>query len=288
MILFRTKSVDQHLAKFAADVSRWSGQQIAFIIDERDGEKKVPPNTGKVSLTYSSCEKLGLYCPPDFAWRCGDYGLYLARKAYPEVSTFWLTESDVRFAGTKPAEFFSFFESRDEEFLASYLKSPEVDWAWNDFILSKDFAKKKCFFPVCRLSARAIDHMLSTRQHHSTQWSRRRFWANDEGFVATTLIGSNFSHGDLNDFNRTFYDVSSFHFETIMDGSFPIQSSETVRLYHPVLFDDALKIKKKRLATRKVKANVFVNAIRKFDQKIGMQGLARRKNSSLSWIPFTK
>ena len=283
VILFRTQDVDAPLAAFAAQLRDWSGMPVAFIVDERKGVATVPDWAAKVSLSERSCRELGLYCPKDFAWRCGDYGLYLARHANPDVDRFWLIENDVRITGTDPADFFAFFAARDEDFLASYIGPAPTDWYWHDSLLSRDRTPHKCFFPLCRISARALDGLLAARQSHSCSWSRRRFWPNDEGFVATGLIGDGFACADFNDFGRRFYDTSAFHFETIADGDALPACQDAVCLLHPVLYGDALARKRARLLARHERPSALARLGSRLDRKLGLSAIARRRNAARDW-----
>lgn len=283
MILIRTQTVDEHLTEFARQLQGWSGLPVAYIVDERNGPAPVPQGALKVGLSREACTALSLYCTVDFAWRCGDYGLYLARKAFPDVENFWLIESDVRIAGTQPESFFAFFADREEEFLTSYIEPVSRDWYWYPATVSRDRPVRKCFFPVCRFSSRAIDRLLAARQHQSRQWSRRHFWPNDEAFVATALLGDGVSSGDFNAFGKRFYEESEFHFETVADGDEAVMSDQPARLFHPVLYGDAVAAKRARLAQRQERPSLPVRIAAKLDRKIGPSALAYRLNRSREW-----
>jgi hypothetical protein len=82
----------------AEELAAASGQEVAFILDGRHPVKTFTPRP-KIMLTADACSVLGLYCPSDFGWRCGDYGVYLARQRLPDVEHFWLVEDDIRIAG---------------------------------------------------------------------------------------------------------------------------------------------------------------------------------------------
>lgn len=283
MILIRTQIVDDRLAAFARDLASWSGMSAAFIVDERKGEVTVPKSAIKISLTESSCRTLGLYCPHDFAWRCGDYGLYIARRTFPDARWFWLIESDVRIAGAHPEDFFRTFEQCERHFLSSYLGAASNDWAWYRAAKNNDVGVHKCFFPVCRFSAEAIDRMLEVRRLHGKTWSRRHFWPNDEAFVATTLIGEGWRYDDLNAVGSQVYDTREFHFETVFDGERDLPKDGPVRLFHPVLFSPALETKRARLAQREKRPGWRHRIATKFDGKLGLSALAYRLNRSRKW-----
>lgn len=285
MILIRTQEVDERLLDFSKDLERWSGLPCVFAIDERKAEIESPVGTQKVSLTQAACQSLGLHCPDDFAWRCGDYVLYLARKAHPGHDWYWLIESDVRMGGSDPGEFFRNFADCEFDLLASYMGAPDQNWPWLRSAESKDRSVQKCFFPVCRFSGQAIDHLLTVRQHHSKSWARRHFWPNDEAFVATTLMTENWSHADLNDVGEPVYSTHEFHFESVFDGDQDIPGEGVTRLFHPVLFSKALKAKRARLLERQKAPSLTDRILTKLDRKFGLSALAVTKNRASEWAP---
>ena len=249
MIVVRTDRVDAKLEAFAAELESLSGLPTLFLVDESLGEID-SGGRAKISLTPQACKSLGLYCPKDFAWRCGDYGFYLARTQYPEATNIWMIENDVRLAGTTPKALFEKFDSISVDLVTSYLHPAEREWPWRKALKACDARPFRCFFPVVRLSAQAVDLLLEKRRAHSGQWSRRWLWPNDEGFVATTLVNAGTSFMDLNDGEPKIYRPDQFSFAPALDGSLPIESAAPVALFHPVLEGDALLRKRKRLQVR--------------------------------------
>ena len=256
---------------------------VAFVIDERKGAIEIPEGASKISLTETACRALDLYCPQDFAWRCGDYGLYLARAAFPDRERFWLIESDVRIAGERPEDFFAILSGSDADLVSSYMGPASEDWFWYRAAANRDLGVHKCFFPVCRFSAAAIDRMVAVRQRHGRSWARRHFWPNDEAFVATTLIGEGWSHADLNAVGGTVYDPAEFHFESVFDGDSDLRADGPPRLFHPVLFSPALEAKRARLASRDKRKGHIGRLIEKFDRRLGLSALAYRINRGRPW-----
>jgi hypothetical protein len=249
LILVRTTTLDPETVAFGHRLEAASDRPVAFIVDERNGPVAGPVD--KVSLTEAACRGLGLFCPSDFAWRCGDYGLYLARRAHPDATHFWMIENDVRFVGGDMEQFFAFFEAKDADLLAGYLKPATADWYWTHHASSRDSAAYRCFFPVTRFSARALDVLLAKRVEHSHRLMRRAIWPNDEAFVATTLTAAELICRDFNDFGRTFYDPENFSFRNVFNGAdFSAEHSE-LRMYHPVLFGDAYARKMEKLHSPK-------------------------------------
>ncbi len=250
VILIRTTSLDAETVAFGQALGHASGRPTAFLVDERKGPVSVADSfgpVGKVSLTIGACRGLGLYCPPDFAWRCGDYGLYVARHQHPDVEHFWMIESDVRFLGGDIAGFFDFFARIEADLLAGQIQAATPDWYWSHHASARDCAPFRCFFPVTRFSARALDVLLAKRVEHSRRLTRRLLWPNDEAFVATTLHAAGLICRDFNDFGRSFYDLKSFSFENVIDGHAFTAEAPELRMYHPVLFGEAYARKLERL-----------------------------------------
>jgi len=283
MILLRTQQIDPQLAEFADQLAEWSGLPVSYLVDERAGAVAVSGRHGKISLTPESCAALGLYCPPDFAWRCGDYGFYLARKLHPQISQFWMVESDVRIIGHRPAAFFEAFASDPADLVASYVEPAPDSWPWSRALKCRDRKVFKCFFPVVRLSAKAIDEMHAARRRHARRFSRRAFWANDEGFVATSVIGSGGSWSDLNREGRRFYNEMEFSFDKIIDGDHLPQPSADARLFHPVLSGEAMRLKRQRLAERLQPPGRFARLWNAFQRRIGPDAAMTAWNLRQSW-----
>jgi len=282
MILLRAQTVDDELRALAGQLTAISGLPIAMILDERNAT--IDAGTfAKVSLTREACEGLGLYCPGDFAWRCGDYGVYLARTRYPDVSYFWLFESDVRVAGTDPEGLFRKYSADTSDLIASHLAPPPDPWHWRPMTASRDAAIMTCFFPVARFSAKAIDILLAKRRVHSRIATRRRLWPNDEAFVATTLTHAGLKFRDLNEGDPKIYSEAEFSFDSLRDGSLPLTSAQPVALFHPVLCGEALALKQQRLATRRKQRGPIEQAIFRINRKIGVNAMARWINRLRKW-----
>src|ERR1700734_2853839 len=138
MILVRTTTLDPETLSFGETLGEASGRPVAFRVDERRGPVASARAAPKLSLTDPACKRLGLFCPPDFAWRCGDYGLYLARAAHPNVAYFWMIENDVRVVGGQLERFFAFFDALDTDLLAGQLQPATQDRYWSHHASSKD------------------------------------------------------------------------------------------------------------------------------------------------------
>ncbi len=246
-LLIRTTALDDRLLAFGDELAAASGHPVAYVVDERRGPV---PSRGRevVGLTDAGCAELGLHGPADFAWKCGDYAYYFARRRFPDARWLWLIEYDVRFAGGNPAEFFAFFAAHPHvDLLAAYFAAAKPDWYWTQTLYARDAAPHRCLFPVTRLSVRAVDAAYAKRVEHSNNPLRKLVWPNDEAFVATTLVQAGLDCRDLNAFGRTFYTPETFTFTEPLDGDAFVPSDDGLRLYHPVLYGDAYRRKIERL-----------------------------------------
>jgi len=246
-LLIRTKEINHTVLAFADQVEAISGHPTTLVVDATRGEVKAE-SRAVIGLSTASCCALGLHCPSDFAWRCGDYGYYLARRRFPDAEFFWLIEADVRFYGTDPEHFFRFFASRPEvDFLAGGLKPADHSWYWRNTARARDVSPFRCLFPVTRLSMRAVDAVFARRIEHGKRVSRRILWPNDEALVATTLMHGGFVSRDFNDFGSLFYSDQTFYYGVPQNGDCLNLSSPTVQMAHPVLFGSEYSAKMQAL-----------------------------------------
>lgn len=239
-VLVRTTRLDAEALALARRLQQASGAPVALVADARSGAADaVDPDV--IALSSAACRALRLYCPPDFAWRCGDYGYYLARRRYPSTQRFWLIETDVAICGGDAAEFFAFFaeRAREVDLLAAKLRAADHFWYWTQFARGRNVQAFRCLFPITRLSARAIDAALVRRVAQGRRPPRRWLWPNDEALIATTLMNGDFVCRDFNDFGTTFYRDDSFFFGAPLQGERLQIEARGPRLVHPVLFGAA-------------------------------------------------
>ncbi|HYZ24900.1 MAG TPA: hypothetical protein VE690_22370 [Rhodopila sp.] len=248
MILFRIRELTPVHRRFAEELAACADGRFACVIDERNGPADIAP-WPKVSLTVPNCERLGLHCPDDVAWRCGDYGFYLARAQFPQERFFWMVEPDVRFGGAGAAAFFELFRNETEaDLLVADLRPADHTYFWEFMITARDLVPFRCIFPVVRLSARAIDYLLAKRIAFARNARRRREWPNDESFVATLLKNHpGMVCRDLNDFGRELYNHDTLSFWKPFDGDALELSRERLTVYHPVLFGAEYRAKVERM-----------------------------------------
>jgi hypothetical protein len=220
----------------ADELAAASGQDVVFVLDGRH-PVRISTSRPTIMLTADACSALSLYCPSDFAWRCGDYGIYLARQRFPEIPYFWLLEHDIRIAGGQPTAFFETFENQPQiDFLACNYRRANPDWDWYFNASGRDILTFRCTFGIVRLSARAIDRLFAKRVEQAKISQRRKLCPNDEGFVATTLSNGDFGCADFNDFGQIFYDNKTLSLHTPVRGETFAPTTSSPMIYHPVLW----------------------------------------------------
>ena len=272
MILLRTIRLDEGSVGLAEAVGEASGLPVTMLVDERKGSagKCALPKIGMDMTAYRS---LGLYLPRDVGWLCGDYGLYFARREYPDVTHFWMIENDVRIGGDASSFFAACAGRPDIDLLVARYRRSESDWWWNATLAARDITPYRCFFPVVRISARAIDLLYAKRREQSRVYSRRLVWPNDEGFVATTIAHSTLNAVDLRYVVPGCYDDETYTFEELIDEN-ALPEADGPRLYHPVLSGENLRAKRRRLQQGWARSSLAERARRK---------MGRILNSRLSW-----
>lgn len=238
MILVRATKLSEQTAQFGEDLARWSGRDVAFLLD---GRHPVTVETArpKVLVTAKGCMDLGLHTPTEFPWLCGDYGLYLARQQFPDHQHYWMIEYDIRLAGGAPPAFFAEFDRRPEfDLLACEFGPAGETWWWRPHSSGLGVTTYRCLFGVIRISANALDRLLLGRRSQSNSSLRREMWPNDEGFVATSLMRQGLKCADFNDFGTNFYDSTTLSLTERRRGETFDPPATGLKIYHPVLFGE--------------------------------------------------
>ena len=247
MIIIRTHLFGERERALMRRLEGVRSHSIAIAVDESKGSIDVSPFQ-KISITKESCSQLGLYCPPDFTWRNGDYVFYLARKQYPAERYFWMLEPDVEHSFLSDSALFEHFDKQtDVDLLISYFSASTTGWWWHQTARARSTGVKRALFCIVRLSSKAIDLCLRERQNGRFSLRERLFWPNDEVFVATETVYAGLAAADLNDFDPPVYTSNTLSFNNPIDGT-----DDTFRLlpnmiYHPVLYGDAYRKRIERI-----------------------------------------
>ena len=246
MLLLRTHRFAAREAAFARTLQDESGYRVAVVADERRGVLDTQ-DWPKVSLSRPALAALGLHAPQDVGWRCGDYGLYLARARFPATRHFWLVEPDVRSTFADWGALLHPFEaSPDADVILSGVRLSSTDHFWHPTMRQHTAAVYQAIFAFGRFSARALDVCLAGRQRdRHTLWARL-LWPNDEAFVTTTAALAGLSVRDINDFGRLLCTPDTFDFLPPHRGEALAQESAEPRVFHPVLWGDEFGRKQAR------------------------------------------
>ncbi|SRR5579871_1055691 len=264
MILVRAHTFDQRVDAILTRLSAESDHQVACLIDETHGPVGCGPWT-KITVTREACEAIGLFCPSDFAWRCGDYGLYLATIAFPSAAHFWMIEYDVSLWFSNLRSFFSRFDDGTDsvDFIAPYLGRRFPNWYWHRVAERRYKPVYGCLFPIVRVSARALTHLLATRRADSAQRSDTE-WPNDEVFVACELVTNGFRCRDLNSFGPRVCTRQTLSFKQPVLLSDLERHSPDDMIHHPVLSDNDLKRKERMLQRQIARTGTIAQRVRRF------------------------
>ncbi len=235
IIIVRTHRADApSLAAFDM-FAKLPGFTTVFCVDERNGPVDMG-DRAKISFDNATLAAMGLYAHPKTGWRCGDYFYYIARQAWPDHDFYWLVEPDVRINASDPGSFLAQFAAKDADFLAAQYGPRNAAWGWSRTILPIGIAPHGCLFPITRLSARAIDHLLDARRTLSAdpRIAEPDAWPNDEAFTASLLSAGGFHCADLNHDGITCYTPQTLTVTAVVDDARIAESPPDGLIYHPV------------------------------------------------------
>lgn len=240
VILIRTAGFDERLGEVARRIEQKTTYPVCLVVDETRGTVVVPATVRKISVNDGAIAALRLLAPDGFSWRCGDYPFYLARQCFPDARWFWQLEPDVKINFADEAEFFRRYTVYPEiDLIAPYLREAEPHWGWRSTMEPFASVVYRCFFPLVRLSARAVDHLLLRRQALTAffeQGQATHAWPNDEAFVATELRSAPLVCADLN-FNGLVCSPSQFEYYRAFSEAYFVEYDN--RVYHSVLHGPA-------------------------------------------------
>ena len=250
-IVVRTHYLDEILFRTAEALQRDGRYEVLFAIDERRREWDSGAFT-KISLSEQSFSRLDLFTEDaSFLWRLGDYVFYAAQQARPQAEFLWLLENDVVINAVDPTEpFRRLDEASGHDLLASHVGPSDPRWFWYRSMADRYPDVRRCFFPVVRLSRRAIDRLYRTRMREAGSYAARErdgmLVPNDEAFVATVLAAEGFTSADFNAFGDL-YSTHTLDYTTLFNRHVlpPVDG----RFYHAVLDGRAYASKLGRVPT---------------------------------------
>jgi hypothetical protein len=248
VILLRTHKLSGEIKRFGERLAAESGIRLVYLMDENQQSFDVSPFE-KTKFTSGLIRELGLHTPHGYAWRCGDYGLYLAAKQFPDVRYFWLIEYDVRIHTKESMRgFFDRYAALNADLIAPKLERKGQDWWWFPTMRSGNKPVYGCLFSCIRVSAPLIAAALEERKRISRSPIYKLFWPNDESLIATVAARRGFKSIDLNDSGVLTYTDQSFSFESPISGDVLEAEAADGLIYHPVLYGAEYEAKSRRLA----------------------------------------
>jgi hypothetical protein len=216
---------------------------LCYLVDETTAEIDTSPYH-KIPFSVRRFADLGLATVDEVGrgevWWNGDYPLYVAYLKYPAYRFYWMIEYDVLINYSDYNEFFAKFESIELDLIGSPLYIGAEGWAWYA-AAARMFAEVwGMFFPMMRLSNRAVSYALCRRLIRSHQYREaapaERIWPHCEAWLASELCGNGaFTWADMNSLGTTYYQWLHEY------GSRPhlledlAARPEDGRIYHPVL-----------------------------------------------------
>ena len=194
-------------------------------------------------------------------WYCADYIFYIIKRYFPNYDYYWHFDYDVFCNGDSYKPFFSKYENDNADLIVSGLSALNKNSGW-EWLKKTDWAYlgKTCyssFFPVVRLSSRAIDFMYQRRLEMSALFfgiskNKANRWMNCELFAPTELLNNGFKGTRLEE-NLRFapnYDLNEDRLFEHPDN----------KIYHPVKgnYEAALESLQNRVKTlEKYKISLF-------------------------------
>ncbi|MBM7635303.1 hypothetical protein [Streptococcus saliviloxodontae] len=207
----------------------FSASQIYIICDEISGQLiDLPEGLNKVSLSKDFLEKTGLKSTYDglnqedwynptkhrLGWLCGDYFYYAFHQAV-EAECYWLFEPDVYLTPSMRQLFFKRLCSLKSDALLPYYALANESWYWRPKMAVFEDRIYKTYFPLSRLSARAVEVCLDERRRVSRRMREEgiadTYFPNDESLVATSLAKSDLTVEDI----RTYFEPDAFRYFSI-------------------------------------------------------------------------
>ena len=199
-----------------------------FLYNEKvHGESNLPYYTGESDNTDFS----------KLLWYNGDYPFYYIRKNFPHYDYYWCTEYDVFCNGNSYRPFFKKFEKDKSDFISADFRHVDLDnprWTWSDktgWMYNRD-ENYGSFFPVVRLSAKALDFLYKRRIEHGDIFEKvkdnpENRWIFCEAFAPSELMKHGYECKLMDTEKLRFSPDNTLNKERIFE--FP-----NYKLYHPV------------------------------------------------------
>ncbi len=169
-------------------------------------------------------------------WYNSDYRYYYVKFLLPSYEYYWYLEYDVFCNGKTYKPFLEKYDNKKEDLLIPHFRKLKEndDWCWiggSDWIYKgKDLYGS--FFPISRLSSKAIDFLYKRRKEHGQIYKNtcvkntKRKWIFCELFVPTEIINGGFTAEKIEEENIR-QQVFDLNIERIFE-------KQDYKIYHPV------------------------------------------------------
>ena len=231
-VLIRAHTFSAQEALLAERLEAAFQSQVTFVTDD----STAPLSTdrfAKIGITRRRVRELiGGRVLPQWGWQFGDVFYYAAREAFPDASHFALIESDVLLSDAGARSLAALFLERNEDILAPRLRRTEdpPSFAKDLTALDRD-AHVACFFPVTRVSVKALEHMQSLRRRER---QKPRLRINDEAILANVAFEEKVTSANLSDIAPDIFDPDLFTLERTQLFEHLRDSHDGVAAVHPV------------------------------------------------------
>lgn len=170
-------------------------KDIFLVIDETKNIVNVPDYIQKVSLNKAYLRENNILDdhpnPNGLGWLCGDY-FYYALADHIDADYYWLIEPDVAFTFDNLSDFFSQFQMATQDALLHNFAEAPSSWAWTERAKTIHHNVYQAFFPLSRLSFRAVEACKQERQTVTAYFKDNNIalnqFPNDESLVATAVV----------------------------------------------------------------------------------------------------
>lgn len=237
VLLFRTHRWDPFVDAALREWRDHAGMEVVAVVDG-PAFPAVARRHRALRFDRDALRALGLAIPAEAAWLCGDYNFLLARLAMPAATHFWMVEHDVLVHRADPGSLLRLVDRAPEVDLAAPAFHAR-DERWDNTAAMRAFTPHVygVFFPLLRVSARAVDVLLEARREVSAAFLARRVAAlpNDEALTATALVAAGLECRDLNGFGEELYRTDELFFGPPLSRRAIQATPPDGRVRHPAL-----------------------------------------------------
>ncbi|WP_243310279.1 hypothetical protein [Fundidesulfovibrio agrisoli] len=243
-VVIRAHYIDEHVSAVVAEFNKLLGED-QFVVLDTDSVCQCSGLSNVLLYGSADIRRAGLLFDNNIfeysKWYNGDYSLYIAcRMIDRQYDDYWFIEYDVLLNFDDIRDFFDHFQEIDCDFISARFRKADKDWIWANNLEWFSSDVYGSFFPVVRVSRRAINMLYYSRVLCGQQFVRlgldRKCWPHAEAYCPTALQKFGFDCADINNFGKQFYTPDSLkgkragaHYTD--DDRFGVADS---LIYHPV------------------------------------------------------